>query len=276
MERFEKWQALGNDFVLVDDAGAARLADPELGDDVVRRLCDRRRGVGADGLLIVQSRDRDVARMIIRNADGSRAEACGNGLRCAAAYLSGRARRRRTERTVPVQTDTGTQLCRVAPRGQGCFEVSAAMGSARVKPGVSPFPEFAGRQFTLVEVGNPHAVNFDGIESGLLDELGPVLSGFAEDGINVELCRLGAPGDPIETVVWERGVGRTPACGTGACAVAAAAVVLGHARAGVPVRVAMPGGELGVTVQPDTLELELCGPVERAFAGELGAPWLGG
>ena len=119
--RFEKWEGLGNDFVLLTDAG-------DLDDETVRRLCDRRRGVGADGVLLV-STGGARPRMIVRNADGSRPEMCGNGLRCVAAHLA----ERDLGGELVIDTDAGPKRCAV--RGEpGQVEVEIEMGTARRGP----------------------------------------------------------------------------------------------------------------------------------------------
>ena len=257
--RFEKWEGLGNDFVVVEGVPMT----PE----AARRLCDRRRGVGADGVLVV---DRAPPRMSVWNADGSRPEMCGNGLRCVAAYL--------VSRGVPgeglsIATDAGARRCDVEASGGDRYEVLVEMGRARL--GEPLVVSALGREhrFHSVDVGNPHAVTFEPYEQEAIDGLGPRVATAPAEGVNVEFCRVGAPAEGgarrIDVTVWERGVGWTLACGTGACAVAAAACEVGLAPFGAPIQVALPGGELRVTVAPGTRELSMRGPARRVFAGEV-------
>ncbi|MEM9695245.1 MAG: diaminopimelate epimerase [Myxococcota bacterium] len=253
---FEKWEGLGNDFVLVEEP---------IGAEQAALLCDRRRGVGADGVLILQrSEDADVPlRMVVLNADGSRPEMCGNGLRCAAAWFTARDTESRLR--FGIATDAGPRACQVDVRQDTVF-VGADMGHARVGEPYRYPAEGRSRRFIPVDVGNPHAVCLEPTESGELDDVGPHLEAHIQGGTNVELCRLLDP-QTIEVEVWERGVGRTLACGTGACAVAAAAAAHEKAPFEAPIEVRLPGGALFVTVGPN-FSLHMRGPARRVFVGE--------
>lgn len=255
--RFEKWEGLGNDFILVEQ---------EIAPDRARALCDRRRGIGADGVLSLM-REGAGYRMVVINADGSRPEMCGNGLRCAVGWAAARAGLERGE--IDIATDAGPRPSVFERDEEGHYRVRAAMGRARVG---EPYTFEAGRayQFLPVDVGNPHAVSFDAHVDADLDVVGPALERHQPGGVNVELCHHLDDGS-VEVRVWERGVGRTLACGTGACAVATAAVVRGLARVGEPVTVVLPGGPLAITVSSE-LDLTMEGPARRVFAGELPFP----
>ncbi|MEP7123488.1 MAG: diaminopimelate epimerase [Byssovorax sp.] len=254
--RFEKWEGLGNDFLLVDDPSAT------LGPDVARVLCDRHFGVGGDGVLVV---DRQGARprMIVWNADGSRPEMCGNGLRCVASYLS--ASEGANELTL--DTDAGERSCVVRATAANAFHVTVEMGVARQDGELTCTVDGVEHRFLKIDVGNPHAITFEAHDEAAIDRVGAAVAVAPSGGTNVEFCRVEA--DRIVVVVWERGVGRTLACGTGACAVAAAACDTGRATFGVPIRVALPGGELVITVAARTRELSMGGPARRVFTGEV-------
>ncbi|MBK6520575.1 MAG: diaminopimelate epimerase [Polyangiaceae bacterium] len=251
---FEKWEGLGNDFVVVE-------SEPTLDD--VRSLCDRRRGVGADGVLWV---NREPPRMIVFNADGSRPEMCGNGLRCVAAYLA-----RPGQREVVIQTDAGPRACLVErdPAAPNAARVAVDMGVARFGPELSRRIGDAEHTFSCVDVGNPHAITFGEVEPLHYQEVGSTLEQQTPGGVNVEFVR--AQPERLDVVVWERGVGFTQACGTGACAVAAAACRDGRASYGAPVRVGLPGGELTIEVSVGdsgaTGPIRMTGPARRVFAG---------
>lgn len=251
--RFEKYEGLGNDFVVVDEeAWAASGLD-------ARRVCDRHFGVGADGVLVVGAGRTPGAAgtMVVLNADGSRPEMCGNGLRCVALYL---AARRGGEGSLVVDTDSGPRPCEV--RGD---EVAIEMGMARHEGPVELQVAGQGVRLERVSMGNPHAVTFD---DASFEALAPSLSvheAFAQ-GANVEFVR--DAGERLEVRVWERGAGPTLACGTGACAVAAVACARGLRRWGDEVRVALPGGELRVTARADGT-VRMRGPARRVFAGEV-------
>ncbi|MEJ7728456.1 MAG: diaminopimelate epimerase [Polyangiaceae bacterium] len=278
--RFEKWEGLGNDFLVV-------AADPDRlpNEAEIRWLCDRRRGVGGDGVLFVGQTASERPRMVVRNADGSRPEMCGNGVRCVAAWL------RPGGGELLIETDAGGRRCVVERQGQG-WEVAVDMGR-RFGEEIT-HPAAPGLRFQQVDMGNPHAVSLGqepdllpsldrsevswrslkGLDE-LLDRVGPALSAAPPSGCNVELCRItGAGPQPsrIDVLVWERGVGRTQACGTGACAVAAAACRAGRARWGEPLVVGLPGGDLTITVAAGGEAVTMRGPARRAFEGEVAVP----
>jgi diaminopimelate epimerase len=269
--RFEKWEGLGNDFIVVS-AEEGLAISPER----ARELCDRRRGVGADGVLVVEAKSGATPRMTVWNADGSRPEMCGNGLRCVAAYLA----RRRGEGSaaaheILIATDAGEKLCLVrGGRSASAYDVTIAMGTARIDGELGVVVDGREHKFLVVDVGNPHAISFEAYDEAAFDRLGPVVATTPSGGTNVEVCRVEASeeGTRIEVVVWERGVGRTLACGTGACAVAAAACVTGRARFGSPIVVGLPGGDLEVTVGAARRDLVMRGEARRVFAGELSGP----
>ncbi len=271
MARFEKWEGLGNDFVLVEAGALGGGTEPGCPSaEVVRKLCDRRRGVGADGVLVVERGEDDAAaagRMTIFNADGSRAEMCGNGLRCVAAYLA--AVRSSTESELVIATDAGLRRCELGESQGSVFVVEVTMGRARLG-GTLRFGD-QGQRYELcaVDVGNPHAVGFAAAPHDALDTLGPQVDRAIEGGSNVELCEVQQGGRRLAVTVWERGVGRTLACGTGACAAAAVAVAQGRAPADLAIAVCLPGGELRVTVPSDGGELRLRGPARRVFSGQV-------
>ncbi len=256
--QFEKWEGLGNDFVLVDDPTAS------IGPDVARVLCDRRFGVGADGVLVVD-RQGPLPRMIVWNADGSRPEMCGNGLRCVAGHLA--AGGAAAESALTVVTDAGEKACAVTTTSTDRFDVTVEMGAARARGELAFLVDGREHRFLDVDVGNPHAITFADYDEAAIAHVGPAVAVAPRGGTNVEFCRVEA--ERIVVIVWERGVGRTLACGTGACAVAAAACDTGRASFGVPIRVALPGGELTITVTAGTRELRMRGPARRVFTGQV-------
>jgi diaminopimelate epimerase len=245
--RFEKWHGLGNDFILIEHPVSAEDA---------AALCERHRGVGGDGVLHI---DASKPAMVVLNADGSRPEMCGNGLRCVAGWLAARNDR---VREVDIHTDAGVRSCRVERIADGIYEVSADMGEARVTGEL----RHEGRRFVLVDVGNPHAVCFDELDLGEADRLGPAVEAHVKGGVNVELVSP-RPGGGLDVRVFERGVGWTDACGTGACAVAAAAVAERICPAGTTIDVHLPGGPLAIEVTGE--RVRMTGPAERVFVGEV-------
>jgi diaminopimelate epimerase len=258
---FHKYEGLGNDFIVVEASDEGDL-QPER----AVQLCDRRFGVGADGVLVLlPPHDRSShARMRVLNADGSVPEMCGNGVRCVALHIA-RARGVR-EASVRIETDAGVKTCEVADAsGQGMVTVD--MGLVRVY-GERELDVGGGRRVlaTIADVGNPHAVLLGSFARADVEYLGPRVEKHAEfpQGTNVEFALTGAEG--IDLVVWERGVGVTLACGTGACATVAVACSRGLATYGKVVRVRLPGGPLGVILEEDG-SATMCGPARRVFSG---------
>jgi diaminopimelate epimerase len=255
--RFSKYHGLGNDFVVVDGP----LMDPAR----AVRLCDRHRGVGADGVVTVlpPRTPGAAATMHIYNPDGSVPEMCGNAIRCLAVHLA-------TTRGAPdaqvIDTGAGPKRCTVHRGAGGRVEaVSVEMGPARVE-GEQDF-DVSGERLHAVRVnmGNPHAVLFDAPTRERAAAVGPSIERAVAGGVNVGFARPGPGG--IDLVVWERGAGLTDACGTGACAAAVAAVRGGAARAGAPVEVRLPGGALTITVAADLGGVTMRGAAEHVFDG---------
>jgi diaminopimelate epimerase len=261
--RFHKYEGIGNDFVLIDGESAA-LVDPA----GARRLCDRHFGIGADGVLLVTSATSAAAsaRMIIFNADGSRAEMCGNGLRCVALHLARIREESRAE--FVVDTDTGPLECDVDRDGDVAHVLIGLGAGSFVGDHTAQFDGKA-VQFLRVSMGNPHAVTFGTqYTAAEIDHFAPQLSATFPEGSNVEFANVIDP-HTIELVVWERGVGRTLACGTGAAATVVAAAVRQRVPFGEKIEVRLPGGPLQIAVQEEGLGVELRGPARRVFSGEV-------
>lgn len=255
---FSKYQGLGNDFIVVDVASEADVT-PEL----AKRLCDRHFGVGGDGVLMVSTEKDATARMTIINADGSRPEMCGNGLRCVALHLE---RTRSGPSDLRVATDAGVLDCRLFDR-DGARWVTISLGKAQLLgEHVAEGPRGRHR-FLRVSMGNPHAVllghDYDEVA---IDVLGPAVSAALPGGANVEFVSRRGEQD-LHLVVWERGVGRTLACGTGAGATVVAAATEGQVPFDRPVTVELPGGALSVTVAKQDLAVTLSGPAVHVFDG---------
>jgi diaminopimelate epimerase len=257
--RFWKYHGLGNDFVVVE---GPPLVDPGR----ASRLCDRRRGIGADGVLtLLPAEDGGAAYMHVYNSDGSVAAMCGNGIRCVARHL---AEARGLSGEIRIETGSGTKTCHIHRGPKGEVEaVTVDMGTARVE-GEQDFEVGAETFHALrVSMGNPHAVIFGDPGRVRAEWAGPAIERLVPGGVNVGFAEPGPDG--IDLVVWERGAGLTDACGTGACAAAVAAIRTGRIRGGAPVEVRLPGGALQITVGPD-LAVRMKGPAERVFQGETG------
>ena len=272
--RFEKWQALGNDYVILESGGLPwELTEPR-----IRRICDPHFGIGSDGVLLLSPppSDEHVAELRIFNPDGSEAELSGNGAREAVLYL--RRRGWTDQDTFSVVTKAGV----VTPTITGEDTVSMAIGRASVTS--SDYPsggddgtgtvESAGREWSFqhVNVGNPQCVIEVGDEVEDLDlpEIGPAIesSELFPNRTNVSFTSVDGP--MVRARIFERGVGETLASGTGASG-AAVAAFLGGARS--PITVRLDGGELTVEISDD-LDLTLIGTAEPICSGELSAEMI--
>ncbi len=254
-----KCQGTGNDFLVLDARDAGRTSHyPAL----ARALCDRRFGLGADGLLVLQPPTVTGADLGMRifNADGSEAEMCGNGIRCVWRYVE-----RETGTRDALEIETATGIVRVGPDDDGAVRVD--MGVPRLHDPLEVGIDIAGRslRYAPVSMGNPHAVIFvDEPLAGIaLDDLATALASLdaVAGEVNVEVALI-ADGR-VHMRVYERGVGETYACGTGACAVAAVAIASNRARS--PVTVRSKGGEVRVAWDGAGSPAYLSGPAELVF-----------
>ncbi len=268
---FVKMHGLGNDFVVLD----ARARPLDWSGEGYRRVANRRTGIGCDQFMVLRPprRDGDVF-MEIRNADGGEVEACGNGTRCVAALLFDE----RGRGEAAVETVAGT--LRAARRPDGAVQVD--MGPARL--GWNEIP-LAGPADTLrldlacgplaapvaTNIGNPHATFFvEDAEAVDLEALGPEVEHHAlfPERANVGVAEMQGR-EAMRLRVWERGVGITRACGTGACAAAAAAVRRGLGERRMEIR--LDGGLLDIEWRESDSHLLMTGPAAVSFRGELEA-----
>lgn len=268
--RFEKYEGLGNDFLIVEAANVA-LAPAD-----VQRLCDRHRGVGGDGVLLTGVlAGRPFMKVI--NADGSTPQMCGNGVRCVALHLvhTGRV----SAAPFELDTDAGPHRVQVHRGGpDGWVEVwmrppslaPADLPLVADAPWIDQPIGVAGHsvKITAVSMGNPHAVTFDDVGDDR-QAIGPALEldDRFPDRVNVGFARRTDAG--LELAVWERGVGWTQACGTGACAAAVAAVETGRAPRGEDLEVTLPGGALVIRVQAPGEPVRMTGPARHVFSGRV-------
>ena len=268
--RFEKWQALGNDYVIVE-----RDELPwELTPSRIRRLCASHFGIGSDGILLLQtaSDSRYVAELRIFNPDGSEAELSGNGAREAVLYL--RSQGWTEAETFSIITKAGE----VTPTITGPGTAAMAIGRASLTSDDYPSGpddgtgrvESAGREwgFQHVQVGNPQcAIEVtDGLEGLDLGEVGPAVESNTDlfpNRTNVSFWT--ADGSTVRARIFERGVGETLSSGTGASGAAVAAFLRGAAS---PITVKLDGGELTVEITPD-LDMTLTGSASPVYSGEL-------
>ena len=271
--RFTKMQGLGNDFVVFDGIRQSLSLSPE----VVRRLCNRRFGVGCDQVLLVEPPSSAQAdfRYRIFNADGGEVEQCGNGARCFARFVHEQGLSDKT--TLAVETLGGL----IRPRLEADGRVSVDMGVPEFEPARIPFRASSRQELytldvggetlslSVVSVGNPHAVlQVEDVETAPVAVLGPRIEAHEAfpRRVNAGFMQVLDRGH-IRLRVYERGVGETLACGTGACA----AVVAGRQRGQLDakVRVSLPGGDLEIHWEGEGRPVQLCGPAETVFEGSI-------
>lgn len=274
--RFSKYHGAGNDFLLVEDLDGGLSLTPEL----VAALCDRARGVGADGVIRITRSARAPFAMELWNADGGVAETSGNGMRCVAGFLLDRGLATGPE--IEVDTAAGPKRVRVTVRDGRMVSARVDMGRPTLERGRIPMagpPEdrFVGEPFpdagggyrgTAVSMGNPHLVlvGADDLRALDLPRIGPPLEHHPDfpQRTNVEWMKV--VDGRLDVRVWERGVGETLACGTGACACLVAGNLLGLSGRRATIR--FPGGDLEVEWGPDD-HVYLEGPATHVFDGEL-------
>ncbi len=272
--RFSKMHGLGNDFVVLDARASAVPDDPML----VRAMADRHTGIGFDQMLILERADDPacVAAYSIRNADGTPARQCGNGVRCLAAWLH-RDGALAEDGVARLQGPAG----RVAVRMLDAGTVAADMGEPEFVPARIPFDApaesdrytltVAGETVEIValSMGNPHAVvEVDDVNGPRVERLGPLLTAHPRfpEGANAGFAQV-VDAHTVRLRVHERGAGWTRACGSGACAAAAALQRLG--RVGAHVRVELPGGTLEIDWQGPGHALWMTGPAVFVYDGDL-------
>lgn len=280
---FIKCHGLGNDFILIDALDHHALDDLAW-DALAPRLCDRRLGIGADGVLILSRTHAAHAAMRIFNADGSSAQMCGNGIRCVARHLA--ENRGYSERHARILTGRG--VLDVAWRGAGdAYVASVSMGTPELSPGLIPVgvqgeraveidapisasirrPGGVEPTMTCVSMGNPHAVLFCADAAGVdLANLAGVLRSHPifPQSVNVHVVQVVEPRLAIMRS-FERGAGETPACGTGACAALVAGVLAKRLERAARLR--LPGGELEITWEDSGVTMT--GPATLTYSGTL-------
>jgi diaminopimelate epimerase len=272
--QFTKMQGAGNDYVYIDTF-SEKVDDPA---GLAPRIADRHFGVGGDGLILISPSTRADARMIMYNADGSRAEMCGNGVRCVAKYVYDHGISRKP--VLQIETDRGILEIKLLLNQGRVSAATVNMGIPEVKPEMIPvlipgpsvleYPvEVKNRAFriTCVNLGNPHCVIFleEPVDQFPVGSYGPVLetSPIFPQRANVEFVQVISRNE-VQQRTWERGSGETLACGTGASAVCVAGVLTGRITS--PVTVHLPGGDLLLEWEQGK-PVFMTGPAEEVFTG---------
>lgn len=274
--RFTKMQGLGNDYVYVNCFKEKIDNPPEL----AQRISDRHFGVGSDGLIMINPSDKADFEMEMYNADGSRGEMCGNGIRCVAKYVYDYGLTDKT--SISVETLGGIKYLDLTVQDGKVKLVKVNMGRPELAPSKVPVAAEGDRavdepitvdgkeyRMTCVSMGNPHAVIFTDrdIRELPLEEIGPKFENHERfpKRVNTEFVRV-LDRRTAEMRVWERGSGETLACGTGACAVAVACVLNGLTED--EVTVGLLGGDLQIKWDRENDIVYMTGPAEVVFDGE--------
>ncbi len=272
--RFEKWQALGNDYIVVE----SRDLPWELTAERIRRICEPHFGVGSDGILLLSDveDERYVAELRIFNPDGSEAELSGNGAREAVLYL--RAAGWTDADTFTITTKAGDVTPTILGGGDVSMDIGRASVTSAFYPGGPPDGTGSissrGREwgFQHIDVGNPQCVveAGDEVESIDLAAIGPAIESHSKFPQRTNVSFIRVDGSTVRARIFERGVGETLSSGTGASG-AAVAAFLGGAPS--PITVALDGGELTVEISDD-LDVTLIGAASRVYVGELDADFI--
>jgi len=272
---FTKMHGISNDYIYVN-AFTTKVPDPAA---VAQKVSDRRTGIGGDGLILICPSDTAHARMEMYNADGSRGEMCGNGIRCVGKYVyeHGLAR----GNPLKVDTDAGLKTLFLELTNERVSRVTVDMGEPILEGPRIPVAadgqiinqplDVEGKSYrvTCVSMGNPHCVTFvDAVEPLELEKIGPRFEHhpFFPKRVNTEFIQVMSPTE-LNMRVWERGSGETWACGTGACA-AAVAAALNH-KAGRRVTIHLRGGDLEIEWQAEDNHVYMTGPAEEVFEGTI-------
>ena len=274
--KFTKMQGLGNDYVyvncmeqMVEDAA-----------ETARRVSDRHFGIGSDGLILICPSDKADFEMRMYNADGSRGEMCGNGIRCVGKYVYDYGLTDKS--SLSVETLRGIKHLFLEVEDGQVSLVKVDMGPAILEPEKIPVTAEGSRvvdeplqvdgktfRMTCVSMGNPHAVIYvDDVQGMDLEKTGPSFENHERfpNRINTEFAHV-LDRNTVEMRVWERGSGETLACGTGACAVAVASILNGYTEDQVTVR--LLGGDLKIEWDREANKVYMTGPAEVVFDGEI-------
>eukprot|EP01026_Neomeris_dumetosa_P077370 TRINITY_DN83481_c0_g1_i1.p1 TRINITY_DN83481_c0_g1~~TRINITY_DN83481_c0_g1_i1.p1 ORF type:complete len:331 (-),score=32.08 TRINITY_DN83481_c0_g1_i1:210-1175(-) len=289
MIEFSKYHGLGNDFILIDNR---QQQDPVISQEQAVKICDRNFGVGADGVIFaLPSQNGTDLSMRIFNSDGSEPEMCGNGIRCLAKFVADiDSAKSQNSQKFKISTLAGLIQPEMLDDGRVCVDMGEPILEG---PKIPTTLQVSGRdgqvmqaplivdgktwRVTCVSMGNPHAVIYSNDEEGdvnlenvekELNRIGPLFENDASfpARINTEFVQVVSK-DHVKMVVWERGAGRTLACGTGACALVVAGVLEG--RINRVCRVDLPGGPLDIEWRESDNKCYMTGPAELVFSGSL-------
>ncbi len=275
MLKFTKMEGLGNDYVYIDVINQ----DVENPSDLAIKVSDRHFGIGSDGLILIDKSDKADFKMSIYNPDGSQAEMCGNGIRCASKFVYEKGMT--NKKSITFETLAGVKKIDLTIENDKVTSVNVCMGEPILNADKIPVINYnkkiidgvelasvciAKKEFTCVSMGNPHAVCFTN-DNSEVTKFGPIIenSEYFPNKTNVEFVHV-INRNEIDMRVWERGTGETLACGTGACAAVIASVLNGYTERKVNVN--LLGGKLYILWDKDN-KIYMKGPAKIVFEGTI-------
>lgn len=279
MLNFTKMTGLGNDYIYIDCTDDTKIKNIK---ELTQKLSDRHFGIGSDGLILIYNSDNDNAdyKMRIFNSDGTEAEMCGNGIRCVAKLIHDKNLSKKDK--ISIETLSGIKKVKLLEDENGkCNEVIVDMGEPIFQDKNIPYSVYEPfnkdldidvneekMRFTVVSMGNPHAITFvENIDDLNIEKYGPIIekNPIFPNKTNVEFVEI-IDKNNIKVRVWERGVGETFACGTGACAAVVASGLNGYT--GENVTVSLPGGKLQIEWGKDN-HIYMQGTATKVFDGTI-------
>lgn len=275
--KFTKMHGAGNDYIYIN-CFKEKVENPS---SLAVRVSDRHFGIGSDGLVLICPSEKADFKMDMYNADGSQGKMCGNASRCIAKYVYDNGMTQADE--ITLETLSGVKKIKLILNGDTCVGATVNMGepvlraedipvSSETETVVSQKTSIGGNEYsiTCVSMGNPHCVVFtDEVKTLELSKIGPCFENdkMFPERVNTEFVRVKGENE-LEMRVWERGSGETLACGTGACAVAVAAVLNGYCERNREIKIDLIGGTLYINWSDDG-SVYMTGPAEKICDGEI-------
>lgn len=274
--KFTKMQGLGNDYVYVNGF-KEKIENPS---ELSIKVSDRHFGIGSDGLILINPSKKADFEMAMYNADGSRSEMCGNGIRCVGKYVYDHGMTKKEN--IAVETLAGIKYLDLTIKDDKAVKIRVNMGTPELRPELIPVKaegetvisqpitvEGTEYKMTCVSMGNPHAVVYvPDVKKLDLEKIGPAFENHERfpKRVNTEFVKV-IDRETVEMRVWERGSGETLACGTGACAVAVSCILNGYTENTVTVK--LLGGNLTIEWDQENNIVYMTGPAETVFEGEI-------
>lgn len=279
MIKFTKMHGIGNDYIYIDCIKQKVPQDPQ---NLAKIMSNRKKGIGSDGLILIEQSNIADFKMEIYNADGSQAQMCGNGIRCVGKYVYDNGYTK--NRTITIETLAGIKTLELFINQKKVEKIKVDMGEPVLEPEKIPVKSLKNPAtnlkvfckdtyfiLTCVSMGNPHAVTIvENLDNFQVEKYGPLLEKeehFPEKS-NIEFIQI-IDKKHIKMRVWERGTGETLACGTGACAAVVATTINNKIEKDIPITVQLLGGELQINWDQQTNHIYMTGEATTVYEGEM-------